>query len=267
MLRLTDTHCHLNLNSFEDDLPDVLIRARGAGVRRILVPGIDLETSRKAVEIACQYPEVYAAVGVHPNYALIWTAETEAEFRKLANEPKVVAIGEIGLDYYRDHTPRQVQLAVLIEQLALAKDLHLPVVLHNRSAFDDLWRYIKEWAESLDNSLTNLATRPGVFHSFDGSLQQAHQVTERGFFVGLSGPVTYKNAPAHKEIAAGIDVHKIIIETDAPFLTPSPYRGKRNEPAYTRFICKKISELKELDTETLAEITADNATRLFAWEP
>jgi len=264
--RLTDTHCHLNLNTFQDDLTDVIVRAREAGVTRILVPGIDLPTSRLAVELAGSYPEVYAAVGVHPTDADQWTETTFAQLSELAAHPKVLAIGEIGLDYYHDRTTHAQQKMVLLEQLRLASELRLPVVLHNRDSFDDLWKIIRNWLEEGRNGLGGINERPGVFHSFEGSLDQAKTVAQHGFCLGISGPVTYKNAQERRSLATGLPLEQLLLETDAPFLAPQRYRGKRNEPAYTMEIAKRIAELRGLAIEEITGALADNAARLFAWE-
>lgn len=262
---LTDTHCHLNLNSFQEDLESVLERAWAQGVGRILIPGIDLPTSRQAVDLASHSERIFAAVGVHPSEAAAWTSDTRSELRELCRNPKVLAVGEIGLDYYRDHAPRPIQQRVFVEQLTLAAEVNLPVVVHNRESFDDLWAILSAWQKELVTTQTPLSRRPGVLHAFDGDLPTARQVTSRGFMIGVGGPVTYKNAIARHELAAHLDLESILIETDAPYLTPVPHRGHRNEPSYTAFIVNKIAELKNLENKIIAETTAANADRLFAW--
>jgi TatD DNase family protein len=194
-LALVDTHCHLNLDAFQEDLPEVLERAWENGIDRILIPGINVETSRAAVALAEQHPSLYAAVGVHPNDANSWNEDTQGVLRELAEHSKVVAVGEIGLDYYRDYAPRPLQQHILQQQLRLAAELCLPVVLHNRDALSDLWPALREWQRELEQSQNALASRPGVLHSYDGDLNTALEATGQNFFIGISGPVTFRNAP------------------------------------------------------------------------
>ena len=267
---LADTHCHLNLNSFQEDLPGVLERARQKNVRRILVPGIDLEGSRAAVALAESHAEVYAAVGIHPHDALSWRDDTLAALRALAAHPKVVAIGEIGLDYYRDRSPRDLQALAFRSQLRLAAELGLPVVIHNREAFTDLWAELETWLGGLQASGAALLQRPGVLHSFDGDLEMGRKAVQKGFYIGISGPVTYKNAPLRCQAAASLALDHLLLETDAPYLTPHPYRGRRNEPAYVALVAEKIAALRDLppDGDSLLftrQVTWENAEKLFHW--
>lgn len=263
---LTDTHCHLNLNIFQEDLTRFLARAAEAGVERILVPGIDLETSRQAVALAEKHSCLYAAVGVHPGDASSWNSGTLAALRELAAHPKTVAIGEIGLDYYRDRSPRPQQREVFRAQLALAAELRLPVVIHNRESLEDLWSDLAAWHEDLAKSGSPLAKRPGVLHSYDGPLSVALQAGERGFFIGISGPVTFKNARERQEVVAGLPVDRILIETDAPYLTPHPHRGRwPNEPAFVAYVAEKVAELHHQPVEAIARITWENAATLLEW--
>ena len=262
---LTDTHCHLNLNTFQEDLAAVIQRAEDNGVERILIPGIDLETSRKAVEIADRFPCAYAAVGVHPSDANSWNATTRAELTQLASHPKVVAIGEMGLDYYRDHAPRDVQRSIFREQLELAAEVGKPVSIHNRDAGSDVWNALVEWQMNLEGSHDGLAGRPGVLHSFDGNLDEANAMVAAGFYLGISGPVTFTNARQRQKLVAELPLSCLLVETDAPYLTPHPHRGRRNEPAYTKFIVEKIAELHQVEYDLIAKETAANAARLFAW--
>lgn len=262
---LCDTHCHLNLKIFEADLESVLARSRQAGLERILVPGIDLPTSRTAVRLADQWPEIYAAVGVHPNDGLTWTTDTLSSLRELASHPKVCAIGEIGLDYYRDRCPRSLQADILRQQLDLANELSLPVVIHNRDAFEDLFPILSAWAQGLQSQTSSLAAQPGVLHSFDGSLDQAKSLINLNFLIGLNGPVTYKNAHDRHQAARELPLDVLLLETDAPFLTPHPHRGERNEPSFIQYINGKIADLRGISADLSAEITSNNAQRLFSW--
>jgi TatD DNase family protein len=263
---LTDTHCHLNLNIFQDRLEAVLERAGERGIERILVPGIDVETSRAAAALAERYDQLYAAVGVHPGDASTWNEGTLAELRVLARHPKVVAVGEIGLDYYRDRSPRPLQRQVFKDQLELAAELGLPVVIHNRESIDDVWSELSEWQERLARSGSTLAERPGVLHSFDGTLETARQAIEKGFFIGISGPVTFKNASERQELVSALPLNHLFVETDAPFLTPHPYRGQwPNEPAYVYYVAEKIAEMHGLPYETVTRATWENAAKVFHW--
>lgn len=265
MAFLTDTHCHLNLNTFQDDLDAVIDRARESGVQRILIPGIDLPTSRLAVDLAERYAPLYAAVGVHPSDALSWDEHSLSQLRELAQSRKVVAIGEIGLDYYRDHAPRELQRQVLLQQLELAGQVELPVSIHNRDSFTDLWELISGWQADLARSGSKWAGSPGVFHSFDGLLAEAKQVIEHGFFLGVSGPLTFTNAKARQESFAQLPLANLLVETDAPYLTPHPHRGKRNEPSYIPLIVNKIADLHQIEYDKVAQETSANAARLFVW--
>ena len=269
---LCDTHCHLNFESFAADLPEVLERARAAGVGRILNPAIDLATSREIVALADTTPELYAAVGVHPNDGATWRRETRGALAELARHPKVVAIGEIGLDYYRDRTPAVQQQHIFAEQLALAAELALPVVIHIRDlnrehpqATEDTLALLADWTSGLRQSGSPLADRPGVLHSFSSGLLAGQRGLEMGFRLGFTGPVTFKKAEALHATAANTPVERILVETDAPFLTPHPYRGQRNEPAYVRFVAARIAELHNLPIERIETITTENAGRLFCW--
>ena len=264
-MALVDSHCHLFFNLFRDDLDEVLGRAWEKGITRILVPGIDLETSRQAVVLSEKYPNLFAAVGVHPNDALSWQTSSLAQLRELAEHPKVAAIGEIGLDYYRDKTPQGLQREVLKAQLDLAAILRKPVVIHSRQAFTDLWPLLKDWQESMVQAGNPLSQAPGVLHSFEGNPEMALQAVEQHFKIGIGGPVTFRSAAGRQELAKGIGLEHILLETDAPFLTPHPHRAQRNEPSYVIFIAEKIAELRAQSLPLVAEATTQNANLLFAW--
>jgi TatD DNase family protein len=269
---LVDTHCHLYFDSFTNDLDAVMERARQAGVRRILTPGIDLESSRAAVRLADEHEEIYAAVGFHPTELRTWKSDCLDDLRSLAQHPKVAAIGEIGIDYYHDRSPKMLQARVLRAQLELAAELALPVVVHlrnqsleDRQASTDLLTILLGWQQELAASGSTLAERPGVLHSFSDDLRTASRAIQSGFYIGVTGPVTYKNAAKLREVVAGARLENLVIETDAPFLTPHPYRGKRNEPAYVHFVAEKIGEIRGQPYELIVERTGESAGRLFNW--
>jgi len=262
---LVDTHCHLDFNLFDSDREDVLQRAQEAGMVRILNPGIDLPSSEAALSLADQYPLVYAAIGVHPNDALTWNAASLAELRRLAQHPKVVAIGEIGLDYYRQHAPQDLQMRIFEEQLQLAGELGLPVVIHNREATADLLPILNRWAADLDRDGSQLVKHPGVLHSNSASLAAAREAISLGFMIGFSGPITFQKANELRQTAVGIPLQSILVETDAPFLTPEPYRGRRNEPAYVYYVVEKLAEIHSIPYNATADITEANAKTLFSW--
>ena len=265
MSNLTDTHCHLNLSDFQDDLPAVLARAWERGVERILVPGIDIETSLAAVKIAETDERIYAAAGIHPSSANTWDDTSLARLEKIASHPKVVAIGEIGLDYYRDRAPRELQRQVFQRQLELAASLEKPVSIHIRDSWEDVWIELRIWQERLVEANRPLSHHPGALHSFSGTLEEARAALSKGFYLGISGPVTFKNAPIRQELVAALPLDRILIETDAPYLSPHPYRGRRNEPCYTHFIAEKIAKLHHTTYDHAAAATAANAARLLAW--
>jgi TatD DNase family protein len=291
---LTDTHCHLDLNQFDPDREAVLERATRAGVTRIVIPGLNLRSSRAVVKLASSHPMLFAAVGVHPTEAATWNSSSRKELQSLASgsfgasgtsgtygssdtsdtspTSKIVAIGEIGLDYYWDSAPHDIQRNVLWEQLNLAAEAGLPVVLHMREARDalnefcarDLLEILEKWVLFLQSSRSPLVERPGVLHSFSGSLETAQCALNLGFCFGVTGPVTFKNATERQRIVAQLPLEQILIETDAPFQAPHPFRGKRNEPAYIRLIADKIALLHSCSSEKVANFTSENARRLFA---
>jgi TatD DNase family protein len=275
-----DTHCHLDLDQFDSDREAVLERAARADLTRILIPGLDVVSSRAVVKLARSHPMLFAAVGVHPTEAATWTTETDAELRDLINpsltsDPsKIVAIGEIGLDYYWNTAPPDLQRSVLHTQLNLAAEAGLPVILHMREASNlpdggcagDLMQVLEEWVLGLRSGKNPLKERPGVLHSFSGSLETARAAMSLGFYIGVTGAVTFKNAGKRQEIVSLLPLDRILIETDAPFQAPLPYWGKRNEPAYVRLIADKIALLHSCSLEQVAAVTSENARSLFAWK-
>ncbi len=262
---LVDTHCHLDFDSFDKDRDEVIDRAREVGIERILNPGITLNSSEQAIRLAEEYPEVFAAVGVHPNDGSDWEAGTKSRLRELAAHPKVVAIGEIGLDFYRDHTPHDLQKQIFLEQLDLAAEVNLPVVIHTRESMAEVLKIIEGWQNSLDESRSDLRKHPGVLHSFSGNLHDAEHAKSLNFIIGITGPVTFRNAKDLQDLVIRLSLHDLLIETDAPFLTPHPYRGKRNEPARVQLVAEKIAELKQEAYNTVTDFTTANAANLFDW--
>ncbi len=255
---LTDTHCHLDLDQFDEDRDAVIQRAVEAGLTRILVPALDLSSSRAAVALAEREEIVYAAVGVHPNSGTSWDASTRDQLRKLAGHPKVVAIGEIGLDFYRDRTPKPLQRKVFREQLSLAAELGLPVIIHDREAHDEVIPTLIDWQP-------DLGEKPGVLHSYSGNIMQAEEVISVGYHLGVTGPVTFKNGADMQEVARLVPADRLLIETDAPYLTPHPYRGKRNEPAHVQYVAEKIASLRGVSLDAVGALTSQNAVKLFGW--
>jgi len=265
VVRFVDTHCHLDFYVFDQDRGQVLARSQEAGVSPILNPGTDLETSRAAIKLAEANSSVFAAVGVHPNDGRTWNEATLKDLRGLARHPKVVAIGEIGLDYYRDRTPRDLQLQIFRAQLALASEINLPVIIHSRQAAADVLTVLSQWHTALVRHDSPLADRPGVLHSFEGDLETAQRAIDMSFYIGVTGPLTYQNAPERRALFSILPIDRILTETDAPFLAPHPYRGQRNEPAFIRVIAEALSTTQNLPLSTVAETTSANAARLFAW--
>lgn len=253
---LFDTHCHLDFDAFAEDTAAVVERARAAGVGRILVPALDLDNLPAVAALADTFPEVYAAVGVHPNSAAAWQDAWIDRLRAAAAHRKVVAVGEIGLDTYWDKTPVAIQQRAFARQLELAAELGLPVIIHNREASADVLRL-------LTASPPAGTERPGVLHSFSADWSTAEAALAMGFYLGFTGPLTYKKADALRAIAARAPLDRILIETDAPFLSPHPHRGKRNEPAYVRLVAEQLAELRGLPFDEIARVTTENAMRLF----
>ncbi len=271
-MTLTDTHCHLDYNKFDSDRAEVIQRALDSGLIRLLVPGLQHRSSKDAVRLAESHPSVYAAVGFHPTDLKEFSEKTFQEVKELASHPKVVAIGEIGIDYYwvKEEDKRAIQREVLQQQLQFAQEINKPVIIHMREENDawaggassDLLKILQEWQSNLQGTL---AERPGVLHSFNGNLETAQKALALNFYLGITGPVTYKNANEKREIIRQLPLDKVLIETDAPFLSPVPFRGKRNEPAFVHHIADKIAEIHTKSPAEIAAITTANAARLFAW--
>jgi len=257
---LIDTHCHIDFDAYDEDRDAVIQRAAENGITRILNPGTDISTSQAAIQLADQYDGFYAAVALHPNSTATWSPEAIATLEHLAAHEKVVAIGEIGLDYYWDKSPKNVQRAAFEAQLTLATKLKLPIIIHNRDASDDVLAILKAWVPHLPNELKD---RPGVFHSFSAPQHIADAALALGFYLGFTGPVTFKKADELRSVVAHVPLDRILIETDGPFLTPHPYRGKRNEPSYVRYVAERIASLHNIAENDFAAQSTANAERLF----
>ena len=267
MLPFTDTHCHLDFERYDNDREETLQRAWKAGLVHLINPGIDPPTSKAAIELAQRFPgKISAAVGIHPNYGQDITEEQIHELRALASAAQVVAIGEIGLDYYRPYTAHDQQQKLFRWQLALAAELNLPVIIHNRDASQDLLPILAEWQAGLALGNHPLASRPGVLHSYSDDLETAQKGMAMNFMIGIGGPVTFTNAPDRKAVVRDLPLDRLLLETDAPFLTPHPHRGKRNEPAYIPLIAEEIARLHDTSPKAVAEITYQNAHQLFQWK-
>ena len=303
---LTDIHCHLDFNKFDEDREAVIQRALDAGLTRILIPALDYESSLAGIKLAEAYPNIFAAVGFHPTDLDKWNDLSIENLRKLlsfssailseARDPssregdssvakerllqndipnKIVAIGEIGLDYYWVKEPEKQaqQRDVLKQQLQLAQEVNKPVIIHMREENDawlgqasvDLLEILSEWHGQLIAESSPLVERPGVLHSYNGNLETAQKAIALNFYIGVTGPVTYKNAEEKRQIIRRLPLERLLIETDSPFLTPVPHRGKRNEPAFVAHIADKIAEIHMTTREQVAEVTSANAARLFGW--
>ncbi|MBN1994232.1 MAG: TatD family hydrolase [Anaerolineae bacterium] len=253
---LIDSHCHLSFNTFDEDRDQVVARAKEAGITAIVNPGINVADSRQVVALAQKIPELYAAVGVHPNDAAGFDEAALAQLRQLADHPKVVAIGEIGLDYYWDAAPRPAQRRVFEQQLALALELNKPVIIHQRDSAADTMAVLRQWSMKGDH--------PGlVLHSFSGDPAMAEEAIELGFYIGITGPVTFKNARDLPGIVAWLPPERILVETDAPFLSPHPFRGKRNEPARVKLIAERVARLRHLSLAEMSACLTNNTVTLF----
>ena len=248
-----DTHAHYDSNGFAADRDEILSALPAAGVGLVVDPGCELESSRAALALAERYPFVYAAVGIHPSDCA-GTGEAEfAALRKLCGHEKVVAVGEIGLDYYwKDNPSKEFQQTVFRRQIELAIELDLPVIVHDREAHGDSLAIVLDYPEAR-----------GVFHCFSGSPEMAEELLKRGWFLGFDGPITYKNAQKAPEVAAVTPLDRIVVETDSPYLTPVPFRGKRNDSRYLPYVIEKLAEWKGVSPEEMVRITWENGLRLF----
>ncbi|TES55496.1 TatD family deoxyribonuclease [Halalkalibacterium halodurans] len=251
---LFDTHVHLNADQFDEDQEEVIKRAQEAGVKEMVVVGFDEKTIHRALALVERYDFIYAAVGWHPVDAIDMKDEHLVWLEELAGHPKVVALGEMGLDYHWDKSPKDVQKEVFRKQIALAKKVKLPIVIHNRDADRDIVDVLRE---------EDAGQVGGIMHCFGGSVEIARECMEMNFYISLGGPVTFKNAKRPKLVAKEVPLDRLLIETDCPYLAPHPYRGKRNEPAYVKLVAEQIAELKDIPYEEVAKVTTANARKLF----
>lgn len=253
-MMLVDSHAHLEMPEFRKDLNEVLQRAKEAGVEYVFTVGTEKKDWKRALEIAQVYPSVYVILGVHPHNARDVDEETYSILKKLCQNEKVKAYGEIGLDFYRNHSPREIQLRRFREQISLAKELRLPIVIHDREAHRETLELLKT---------ERAGEYGGIIHCFSGDDQMAKACIDMGFYISIPGSITYKNAGPFQEIVRRLPLESLLVETDAPFLTPVPFRGKRNEPSYVRYTAEKIAEIKKVAFEIVAEATARNAMNVF----
>ncbi|MBI2082744.1 MAG: TatD family hydrolase [Deltaproteobacteria bacterium] len=251
---MIDSHAHIHFDDFKGEIPQVIERARQAGVETIINVGTDLESSRQALEIGRNYSGIYVAIGFHPHEAAKVTREDLAALKLLAADQKVVAIGEIGLDYYYEHSPREAQLRILREQVGLAHEAALPLIIHCRDAFQDCFAIMDEeegWK------------RGGVFHCFTGDWGIAQKILKKGFYLSFSGILTFKKSGNLREVAEKAPLEKILVETDCPYLAPEPHRGKRNEPAYVQLVAQRLAEIRGVSLSVIDEAVTRNLGELF----
>lgn len=251
-----DTHSHYDDKRFDEDRFELLDELHKNGVSYILNAASDIDSSKTGIMLAEKYDFIYTAVGIHPHCAEKADPNTITELEELANQcKKVVAIGEIGLDYYYDFSPREIQKNWLKKQIALAKKLKLPIIIHNRDSHQDIMNIIKS---------ENAKEVGGVFHCYSGSVEMARDVLDNNFYISFAGPVTFKNARKIVDVVKFVPNDRFLVETDCPYLTPEPYRGKRNHSGYLKYIIQKIAEIKGLDFERVAELTTENGRKLFS---
>ena len=253
-IELFDSHAHIDMAQFEDDRAGMLARAWQAGLCGMVVPGVDMQSSGTILKMVSRMDNVYCAIGTHPNSAGSGPFFDPAQAGYLAEDPKVVAVGEIGLDYYRDHAPHDIQRKCQKAWLEWAKTRGLPVIVHVRDAFDDAFKIIKE---------TYSSHNAGVMHCFSGTVEHARTSLDLGYMISFAGQITYKSAGPLRDVVEYVPIERMMVETDAPYLGPVPHRGKRNEPAYVRHTVEKIAEIKNLPVAEVAGMTAKNARELF----
>lgn len=251
---LFDTHCHVNDEAYATDQHDMLQRAFDAGVEYMMCPGTDMPTSASAVALTHQYKQIYAAVGIHPEEAAKATPESFDQIRKwVQTEPKVVAIGEVGMDYHWPEPSHDIQKDVFIEQVKMAVELDVPIDIHDREAHGDTMDILRKYGKGIR----------GVFHCYSGSLEMAEELIKMGFYIGFTGTMVFPKSKKLKRIVSELPMDRILIETDCPYLTPPPYRGKRNEPAYVQYMAAEIARLRDMDVAEVQRQTLENGKRIF----
>ncbi|MBU5467420.1 TatD family hydrolase [Virgibacillus sp. MSJ-26] len=255
---LFDTHVHLNARQFMEDREEVIQSAFDAGVKYMVVVGFDHETIPLAIEIAEQYDSIYAAIGWHPVDAIDMTDEDFKWIEELCSHPKVVALGEMGLDYHWDKSPKDVQKDVFRKQINLAKKVNMPIIIHNREATEDIIKILKE---------ENAKEVGGIMHCYNDSVKYVQDCLDMNFYMSFGGTITFKNAPLPQEAVLEVPDNRLLIETDAPFLAPHPNRGKRNEPAYVKLVAEKIADLRGVSYEEISSMTTQNAFDFFGIDP
>ncbi len=260
MKKIFETHAHYEDEQFSDDRDEVLENIYATGVECIVNVGSDMETSRKSMALASENEKIYAAVGIHPTYAASCNEEAISELRNMCADKKVVAIGEIGLDYYWDDCPEDVQKEAFLKQLELAKELDMPIIIHSRDACEDTLRILRDFAGDLRQAGKKIKA---VMHCFSYSPEIAKEYIDLGFYLGVGGVVTFKNSKKLVETVREIPLERIVLETDSPYLTPVPFRGKRNDSSKLLYVLEKIAEIKETDVEEVSRITWDNSCRLY----
>ncbi|WP_213809539.1 TatD family hydrolase [Jeotgalicoccus sp. WY2] len=251
---LIDTHVHLNAQQYDEDLEEVIARARENGLEKMVVIGCDRKSIERTMELIEAYDDIYGVIGWHPVDAIDCTDEDLQWIEELSAHEKIVGIGETGLDYHWDKSPKDVQKKLFRRQLALAKRVGLPIIIHNRESTEDCMEILKE---------ENAHEIGGIMHAFSADEKTADEIIAMNFYVSLGGPVTFKNAKLPKDIAVHVPLDRLLVETDAPYLTPHPFRGKRNEPAHVKLVAEKIAELRGMSYEDLASATTENAKRLY----
>jgi len=259
---IIDSHAHLDLPAFDKDREQMLARAREHGVCGIINVGLNLESSKASIKLAHDHPDIFSAVGFHPNEAFRMMDSDLSLLAELAQDSRVAAIGEIGLDFYRKSSPRQRQLEVFKKQLGLAAELGLPVIIHCRQAHEVVLNILTRWLKSISTPASKSPER-GVIHCFSGDLELAQRYVELGFLISLPGSITYPSAHTLVKVARELPLDRLLVETDSPFLAPQLYRGRRNEPSYLPLIISKIAEVKEVPAELVAKATAQNTRHLF----
>ncbi len=249
-----DTHSHIDMDEFKDNIPEILAKCNDVGVTKIIIPGVNVEDTPRIIDLIDKYDNLYALVGMHPEEAAKWDSNSYVYFKNIAMHPKVLGIGEIGLDYYWDRSTAKLQQEIFKLQIELAKEIHKPICVHDREAHADTMNILKE---------TNAIEAGVVLHCFSGSVEFLEECIKEGFYISLGGVTTFKNAKKPQEIAKHVPIDRLMLETDAPYLTPTPHRGEINYPYYVPIIAEYIANLKSVTVDELAQNTYNNSIRFF----